>query len=197
MFNGIVEEIGRVETLILRRDLGSLKVQAKKIVKGTKKGDSIAVNGVCLTVTKVDGLYLTFDMMKETLLKTTLGNLKANQEINLERALKVTDRIHGHFVTGHVDDITMIQEKILSANYVELRLGLKKSFSPSIVPKGSVCLDGVSLSIGEVKKRYFSVYLIPFTKQITTLGEKKKGDLINIETDILAKYVTTTITSTL
>ena len=115
--------------------------------------------------------------------------LKPKNRVNLERAMKANGRIDGHFVSGHVDDMGRIKARITGENYTELQISTKKSIMKYIVPKGSVCLDGVSLTIGEVRKSYFSVYLIPFTLEVTTLGEMKKGDKINIETDILAKYI--------
>ena len=109
--------------------------------------------------------------------------------MNLERALKVSDRLSGHFVTGHVDGMGQIESLIKTTNYLELKIALSKNLVKYIVPKGSVCVDGVSLTVGQVKSDSFSVYLIPFTKEVTTLGLKKKGDKVNIETDILAKYI--------
>jgi riboflavin synthase len=164
-------------------------VRAKKILKGVKLGASIAIDGACLTVTGLKNNVLIFDIMRESLLKTTLGALKAKAQVNLERALKAGGRIDGHFVTGHVDATGTIKDKITRVNYVELRIGITRATARYIAPKGSICVDGVSLTVGEVKKSYFSVYLIPFTGQGTTLGFKKKGDKVNIETDILAKYI--------
>jgi riboflavin synthase len=181
--------MGIVEGMSSKRNLSVLHVRAKKILKGVKEGTSIAVNGVCLTVTGVWKNVLIFDIMRETLLKTNLGTLQPKNRVNLERALKANGRIDGHFVSGHVDDIGKVAEKITGENYTELRIRIKKNLIPYIVPKGSVCLDGVSLTIGEVKKAYFSVYLIPFTLNMTTLGNAGEGDRINVETDILAKYV--------
>lgn len=189
MFNGIIEEIGIVEQINFKKNLTILKVRAQKISKGVKPGASIAVDGACLTVTGAKSAVLTFDIMRESLLATTLGSLKIKTKVNLERALKANGRINGHFVTGHVDTVGVIKEKVAQTNYIELRIGLTKDVKRTIVPKGSICLDGVSLTVGKVKKLYFSVYLIPFTKQATTLGSKKKGDKVNIETDVLAKYV--------
>ena len=130
-----------------------------------------------------------FDIMLETLLKTNLGALKPGSRVNLERALKANGRIDGHFVSGHVDDMGRIKDVITGENYTELQISAKKEIMKYIAPKGSVCLDGVSLTIGEVRKNFFSVYLIPFTLEVTTLGIVKKGDKTNIETDILAKYM--------
>jgi riboflavin synthase len=189
MFNGIIEEMGVVDRINRRRNLSILKVRAQKILKGTKAGDSIAVNGVCLTVTDVAAHTLTFDLMKETLVRTSLGGLKPAARVNLERALRVGGRISGHFVTGHIDGVAVIQDRIDKTNDTDLRVSLAKELARYIVPKGSVCLDGVSLTVGEVKAAFFSVYLIPFTKEVTTLGFAKNGDKVNIETDILAKYI--------
>lgn len=189
MFSGIIEEIGTVEKMSSRMNLSVLKVRAKKVLKGIKLGASIAVDGACLTVTGIKQNVLMFDMMRETLIKTTLGSLKSKDRVNLERALKANSRIDGHFVTGHIDAVGVIRSVITKANYTEFQITIQKNLAKYIVPKGSVCLDGVSLTVGEVKKLYFSVYLIPFTKEVTTLGCKKKGDKVNIETDILAKYI--------
>ena len=189
MFNGIVEEIGIVDALERRKNLSALKVRARKVLQGTKPGDSIAVEGVCLTVTEKKKNILAFDMMRETVSKTSLGQLRRGDKVNLERALKAGVRVSGHFVTGHIDGAGRVEQKIAEANYGELSIRLPKGLGKYIVPKGSVALDGVSLTVGKVGKGRFSVYLIPFTKQVTTLGSKKKGDWVNIETDILAKYL--------
>ena len=189
MFNGIVEETGVVERIDHRKNLSVLKVRARKVFKGVRKGDSIAVDGVCLTVTDAASHVLTFDLMRETLVKTSLGKLKPADRVNLERALKVGGRISGHFVAGHVDAVGRVEAKVSAANYTELRVRLPKTLRRYIAPKGSVCLDGVSLTVGEVKKDYFSVYLIPLTLRVTTLGLKREGDGVNIEVDILARYI--------
>lgn len=189
MFSGIVEELGIVNKIEKATNLSTLKVRVHKNFNGIKKGDSIAVDGVCLTVTNIRDRILSFDVMKETLLKTTLGKLESDDQVNLERALKVDARINGHFVTGHIDDVGLIKAKQTQKNYTELHIGIKKRLARYIVPKGSICVDGISLTVGEVKKDHFTVYLIPLTKQMTTLGQKKKGDFVNIETDLLAKYI--------
>jgi riboflavin synthase len=189
MFNGIVEEMGVIVSITHQTNLATLKVRARKVLKGTKLGDSIAVEGACLTVTEKKKNILAFDMMRETVSKTSLGQLRRGDKVNLERALKAGARVSGHFVTGHVDDVGRIEKKVAETNYEELSIRLPEKLGKYIVPKGSVALDGVSLTVGKVGKGRFSVYLIPFTKQVTTLGAKKKGDRVNIETDILAKYV--------
>jgi riboflavin synthase len=189
MFSGIVEEIGAVRRITLEENLSVLEVRARMVLKGVKRGASMAIDGVCLTVRDIKDKVLVFDVTRETLLKTTLGFLKQGARVNLEPALKANSRIGGHFVTGHVDDIGTIRYKITRKNYTELQIALKKDIAKYIVQKGSVCLDGVSLTVGKVTKKYFTVYLIPFTLQVTTLGQKKEGDMVNIETDILAKYI--------
>lgn len=189
MFSGIVEELGLAHKLEHKTNLAVLTVKAKKVHRDTKQGSSISVNGVCLTVTKADGQYLTFDIMLETLKKTSLGELKPKMGVNLERALKVSDRISGHFVTGHIDDMGIIKKIVRGENYIEMHIAFPKTLAAYLAYKGSVSLDGVSLTVGEVKKDYFSVYLIPFTLEVTNLGVKKEGDKVNIETDILAKYI--------
>jgi len=189
MFSGIVEETGLVSKLDKKNNLSVLNVAANKTIRGTKKGDSVAVNGVCLTVTNVRGKIFTFDIMQETIKATTLNQIKPKSKVNLERALKMSDRNSGHFVTGHIDAVGKIKNRIDKENYTELQIELNKSLMKYIVSKGSVCLDGVSLTVASVKGAVFSVHLIPLTKNVTTLSLKQKNDSINVETDILAKYI--------
>ena len=189
MFTGIIEDIGVVHAIEKKKDFIVLKIRPQKVWRGIKLGESVAVDGVCLTVTATDKKILTFDVMRETLVKTTLGSLKLEQKVNLERALKMGDRLSGHFVTGHVDCVSRIKDLIKGKNYLELKMDLPKNLLKYVVSKGSVCIDGVSLTVGQVRKNDFSVYLIPFTKTNTTLGLKHKGDKVNIETDVLAKYI--------
>ena len=189
MFTGIIEDIGIVESIENKKNLSVLKIRAKKVARGVKAGDSIAVDGVCLTVTATDKKKLAFDVMRETLIKTTLGSLKLQQKVNLERALKMGDRLSGHFVTGHVDCVSRIKDLIKGKNYLELKMDLPKNLLKYVASKGSVCIDGVSLTVGQVRKNDFSVYLIPFTKKMTTLGLKQKGNKLNVEVDLLAKYI--------
>lgn len=189
MFSGIVEETGVVEEIIKKPNLCVLKLRAKKVLKDVKLGSSISVDGVCLTVTGIKKDILSFDIMLETMKKTTLGAVKPKTHVNLERSLKMNDRICGHFVSGHVDAVQTITKVITGENYTELRVSINKELSQYIVQKGSVALDGISLTVGDVRKNDFSVYLIPFTLEVTNLGYKKQGDPINIETDILAKYL--------
>ena len=189
MFTGIIEDIGVVHAIEKKKDLIVLKIRPQKVWRGIKLGESVAVDGVCLTVTATDKKKLAFDVMRETLVKTTLGNFKLQQRVNLERALKMGDRLSGHFVTGHVDCMSRIKDLIKGKNYLELKMDLPKNLLKYVVSRGSVCMDGVSLTVGQVQKNHFSVYLIPFTKKMTTLGLKQKGNKLNVEVDLLAKYI--------
>ena len=190
MFTGIIEEKGLVESLEMKTNLSVLKISACLINRGTKIADSIAIDGVCLTVIEIQKPgRLIFEIIKETLDTTTLKDLTPGCSVNLERALKANSRLGGHFVSGHVDGVEMIREILKKKNYVEFRISLKKKLMRFLVPKGSVAVDGVSLTIGQVNPEFFSVYLIPHTLNVTTLGMRKKGDRVNIETDLLAKYV--------
>lgn len=189
MFTGIVEEQGFVEALTQKPNLCVLKVRTRKIAAGVKVGDSICVSGVCLTVTSSRQMALSFDIMLETIRATGLKGLHHGSRVNLERALKVNSRFDGHFVTGHVDATGAIVDRIQKKNYVELRITVPESLRRFIVPKGSICVDGVSLTVGEVTPKYFSVYLIPHTLKVTTFGLKRAGDKVNLEADILARYI--------
>ncbi len=188
MFTGIIEEIGIIKQMRTAKNLTVVDVQAKKILSGVKPGDSVAVNGVCLTVTKCGKQTLSFDLMKETLSATSLGECQKGDLVNLERAMKWGDRLGGHFVTGHVDGVLRIKRIVKEKNYVEFQFDLNGKMKKHVVVKGSISIDGVSLTIGRVTKRYFSVYLIPFTLRNSNLGMRSVGDRVNVETDILAKY---------
>lgn len=154
-----------------------------------KIGDSIANDGACLTVTGIKDGCLYFDLMKETLDATTLNHYKAGVLVNLERAMKADARLGGHFVTGHVDAVGVIKDIRTLKNYVEYRISIPKKLMRYVVPKGSVAIDGISLTVGEVKKSWFAVYFIPHTLGVTTIGKKKLGAKVNVETDLLAKYI--------
>ena len=196
MFSGIVEEKGTIQKVQKKENLVVLTIKANTVIKNTKIGDSIAIDGICLTVTEKGPQTLTFDVMKETLLATTLKDVRSQKKVNLERALKISDRIGGHFVSGHIDGTGYLKKIITLPNYVEWRITVNKKLMKYIAPKGSVCVDGVSLTIGAVKKKYFSIYLIPHTLEVTTFGNKKEQQKLNIETDILAKYVLKDIKNT-
>lgn len=191
MFSGIVEEKGTVQKINRLKNLITMDVKGKRVARGVKIGDSIGVNGVCLTVVKIKGGVLTFDLMKETLDATTLGYAVPGTEVNLERALKVNARLGGHFVSGHVDGMGLLKKKVVMENYVEWQIQVDRKLFKYIAPKNSVAVDGVSLTIGWAKKatNTFSIYLIPHTLEVTTFGNKKVGQKLNIETDMIAKYI--------
>ncbi|MBF0331459.1 MAG: riboflavin synthase [Candidatus Omnitrophica bacterium] len=189
MFTGIVEAVVKVKALQKRENLYTLVIEKPKTFKKVVIGESIANDGVCLTVTSLKGGCLSFDLMKETLDATTLKHLASGSKLNLERAMKADARLGGHFVTGHVDAVGCIKDVRTLPNYVEYRIGLQKDLMRYVVPKGSVAIDGISLTVGAVKKDWFAVYFIPHTLEVTTIGSKKIGDQVNIETDLLAKYI--------
>jgi len=189
MFSGIIEEKGIIKKIDFKKNLFVLTLEARKVHQGTKIGDSIAVDGVCLTVVQKKGRALSFDVMKETIEKTTLKYLKSGSPVNLERALQVNDRLGGHFVQGHIEGVGVIKDKVTLKNYVEFRISIDKKLIRYVVAKGSVCIDGISLTVGEVQGTTFSIYIIPHTLEVTTLGSKTRGDKVNIETDILARYI--------
>jgi len=188
MFTGIVEECGKIVKVHKKKNLLVLTITAQKVLRGTKIGDSIALDGVCLTVTKIKAREFDVDIMLETIRKTTLKYLRPGSFVNLERALKTNGRLAGHFVQGHVDGVGTIEQKVEGPNYLEYRISVDKRLNPYLVDKCSVCVDGISLTVCKVKANRFSVYIIPHTLAVTTLGRKGKSDKVNIETDILAKY---------
>jgi riboflavin synthase len=188
MFTGIVEEVGKV-TGISSIDGGrSLKISASKILEDINTGDSISVNGVCLTVTRysLDGFYA--DAVGETLLKTTINSCRVGTVINLERAMKLNHRLGGHLVQGHVSGVGIISEiKKLGENY-SLSVRLPESISRYVVPEGSIALDGISLTVAKIINSYLAVSVIPHTWRETNLHTKKTGDKINLEIDVVARY---------
>lgn len=189
MFTGIVEQLGKVKAIERKENLIVLKVDAMKATKKIHVADSVAINGVCLTATSKKGSVVSFDLMKETIEKTSLKEVGVGSGVNMELALKANSRFGGHFVSGHVDEKGIIKKIEKAKNWVSVTVSISRPNSKYIVPKGSVTLDGVSLTVGKVLPTSFEVYLIPFTLEVTNLGSKKVGDSVNIETDILAKYI--------
>ncbi len=189
MFTGIIEAVAQVKAIEKRKNLFTLLVEKPKTFDDMGIGDSVANDGACLTVTLLKDGCLAFDLMKETLDATTLKHLSPGKKVNLERAMKADARLGGHFVTGHVDAVGKIKDIRTLPNYVEYRISLKKDLMRYVVPKGSVAIDGISLTVGKVKKDWFGVYFIPHTLKVTTIGSKKVGAEVNIETDLLAKYI--------
>lgn len=152
-------------------------------------GDSISINGACLTVAEKEGQTIIFDLSGETLEKTVLGKLKEGDNVNLERALRLTDRLGGHIVTGHIDGIGAIAGKKTERDFTSLTIKIPKSVSKYVVPKGSIAIDGISLTVNECREDEIRITLIPYTLEKTTLMDKKVGDRVNIEADLLGKYV--------
>lgn len=189
MFSGIVEALGTVAAVIPEPPGVRLVVREARIAAETKVADSIAVNGCCLTVVAVEGDTFAFQAGPETLARTNLGDLKEGSRVNLERSLKVGDRLGGHFVTGHIDDVGYLEERQDFGDWSRFWFRIPRRLARQMAPKGSIAVDGVSLTIVDSEPDRFSVALIPYTLAVTTLGPMKVGDKVNLETDILAKYV--------
>lgn len=189
MFTGIVEEKGKVRYLQLDGESGILSVKAKKALEGTKIGDSIAVNGVCLTVTSLQPDGFTADVMAETIRRSSLGSCKAGSAVNLERAMAADGRFGGHIVSGHIDGTGVIRSMIREENAIWVSIGTSTQILHLIVEKGSICIDGISLTVAKVDEAGFQVSVIPHTGEETTLLEKVPGDPVNLENDMIGKYV--------
>lgn len=189
MFTGIVEEIGRIKSINNKAQLMEITIECKKVLEGTKYGDSIATNGVCLTVTELSSNYFKAQLMKESLNKTNFSSYMPGDRVNLERALRADGRLDGHMVQGHVDGLGKIKKIINKTNNFEIIIQADKDILKYIVQKGSVCLDGVSLTVSDVGEDFFKVSIIPTTLKETILADKKEGDYLNIETDILGRYI--------
>ena len=188
MFSGIIEEKGRVEGIVNSRQGRRLTVESKEIAKGTAIGDSISVDGVCLTVVKIKGKDLAFDVMQETLGTTKLKDILAGDSVNLERPLKAGEEISGHFVTGHIDCVGRVRNVIRRAGDYVLTIEIPKEKTVYVAEKGSIAIDGASLTVAGINSNKIKVCLIPLTLEKTNLGSKKAGDPVNIEFDILSKY---------
>lgn len=189
MFTGIVEELGHVAAIEHGEESARLAIRGPRVTKDAQHGASIAVNGVCLTVvTHGDGEFAV-DVMHETLQRSSLGALSAGDRVNLERAMRADARFGGHIVQGHVDGTTTITERIPGERWEVVRFDLPAHLSRYVVEKGSITVDGVSLTVAAVSDTRFAVSLIPTTLELTTLGHKGVGDVVNLEVDVLAKYV--------
>ncbi len=188
MFSGIIEELGVVKKISQRGAMVLFEIQADKVLPDTKIGDSIAVNGACLTVVKNEAKVLSFEAMPETVKMTNLGNLVVSEKVNLERSLKAGDRISGHFVTGHVDCIGIIRRKMILNRNLCFEIAFPIEFMKYVVKKGSVALDGISLTVAEKKSNILQVFIIPHTLENTTLSFKVQSDKVNIEFDVLLKH---------
>ncbi len=185
MFTGIVEEIGIVRGI----SSGRLTIEAKKVLEDTKPGDSMAINGACLTVTSISKDNFSIDVMPETIRRTNLGRLHYGELVNLERAMLAEGRFGGHFVQGHVDDVGKVLSLQPEEEAVIARISAPAHLIPYMVNKGFIAVDGVSLTVIDCDDFSFSVSLVTYTREHTTLGNRKPGDIVNLEVDIIAKYV--------
>lgn len=189
MFTGIVEEVGSVKQVISGSNSGEIRIAASKVLEGTQIGDSIAVNGVCLTVTSMDNGGFSADVMPETLRRTNLGYLKSGSPVDLERAMAADGRFGGHIVSGHIDGVGTILEMKQEENAVWVRIGAASQIIGLIIEKGSITIDGISLTVAKLGEKDFQVSIIPHTASETILLKKKPGDIVNLENDVLGKYV--------
>ncbi|MBB5227170.1 riboflavin synthase [Treponema ruminis] len=189
MFTGIIEEIGSVKRISIGGKSGSLEISAKKVLEGSKVGDSIAVNGVCLTVTSLSPSSFTADVMAETLRRSSLASLSVGSGVNLERAMAADGRFGGHIVSGHIDGTGTISKMQKEENAVWVHIKASSEILNLIVEKGSIAIDGISLTVAGVNESEFSVSIIPHTSKETTLLSKKPGDIVNLENDIIGKYL--------
>lgn len=189
MFTGLIEEIGTVSGIHMGNSSGTITIETKHILENTKVGDSIAVNGVCLTTTKILGNTFEADVMAETFRRSSLGKLKSKSHVNLERAMAADGRFGGHIVSGHIDGTGTISTVLPEENAIWYTISADKNLLKYIVEKGSVAIDGISLTVASVDEQCFKVSIIPHTKEETILQYKKPGDIVNLECDIIGKYV--------
>lgn len=191
MFTGLIETVGRVVGIANQPPGKRFTIEARSFREGVSMGDSIAINGCCLTVVGIgpEGIRFDFEAGEETLSRTNLGELRVRSRVNLERALATGDRLGGHYVTGHIDDLATIIERRDDPPWAYFRFRIPNQFASQVAAKGSVAVDGVSLTVVDADRDSFTVALIPHTLSETTLGIRKVGEHVNLETDVLAKYV--------
>lgn len=189
MFTGIIETIGTIREFARHPNGARVAIGADAIARSARLGDSLAVDGACLTVSAVDGPSVVCDLSGETLARTTLGRLRVGTRVNLERPLRLGDAVGGHLVAGHVDAVGQVTGRTPQGEWVVYRIGFPDHLAPFFVPKGSVAVDGISLTIAALTRRHFEVAVIPYTLRATTLGEKRPGARVNIEADFVGKYV--------
>jgi riboflavin synthase len=195
MFTGIIEGQGTITGILPTSQGKRLTIDADFMLDQTKIGDSIAVSGACLTVVAIDGKRFKVDMSPETLTRTTLGKAKIGNRVNLERALRLSGRIDGHLVSGHIDGMGIVKNKQNIGNAIIVTIGIPESLSRYMIKKGSVAVDGISLTINNCSRDSFDVSIIPHTAKLTTISINKIGDLVNIETDMIGKYVERFVTN--
>ncbi len=189
MFTGIIEELGKVAGLEKRGDGARIKISAKIVTEDSNEGDSIAVNGVCLTAIDITQNSFSANVSPETLKRSTLGNLKINAAVNLERAVTPLTRLGGHIVQGHVDGKGKFLQAIQADGFWTIKIGFPKELTPYLVHKGSISVEGISLTIAKLTDDYLGIAVIPRTWELTNLSSLKNGDEVNLEVDIIAKYV--------
>lgn len=189
MFTGIIEEVGRIRSQTNSGDSATLEIEGKKIFGDLEIGDSVAVNGVCLTATSIARNAFTADVMHETLNRSSLGAIGVGGKVNLERAMQMNGRFGGHIVSGHIDGTGKIVSLKYDSNAVWYKIQADSSIMRYVVEKGSIAIDGISLTVAKVYQNAFSVSIIPHTMDETTLGSKNPGDIVNLENDVIAKYV--------
>jgi len=194
MFTGLIEEVGGVVEVRASDGGTQLQIAAPRTAKKARRGDSIAVNGCCLTLTSRRGDRLTFDLLEETIARTNLQKLRRNDPVNLERALPADGRLGGHFVQGHIDCVSRIVALDKKGADFRLEVELPAEFAQYVTHKGSIALDGISLTVADVFPKSFLVWIIPYTKRHTNLDRAQAGDLVNVEFDVLAKYVERMVT---
>ena len=189
MFTGIIEGLGTIAGIRSSGQGSRLTVEADFSLDQTKIGDSISVSGACLTAVKIDGKRFEVDVSPETLQTTTFDQAKVGERLNIERAMRFSDRIDGHLVSGHIDGTGTIKQRESLSNAIIITIAMNESLTRYMIVKGSVAVDGVSLTINTCESEYFSVSIIPYTAKLTTIGFKNKGERVNIETDMIGKYV--------
>ena len=189
MFTGIIQEMGTISGIDKKGNTARLGIVSGQVARTADIGDSISVNGVCLTITSLQQGIMLFDLSAETLKTSNIGQLKKGDRVNLEPALRPSDRLGGHFVTGHIDGMGSIKHKNRIGNTIEIEIGTTEDVIKYIVKKGSIAIDGISLTVVDVGWDSFKVVIIPHTEHITTIGQKGINDTVNLEVDILGKYV--------
>lgn len=196
MFTGIVEELGTIRSIQVKSQDATLEIQANDVLSDAKVGDSISVDGACLTICFLTSETFTVDVSAETLRRTTLGERKVGEQVNLERSLRLSDRLGGHLVLGHVDEVAIIRSWKDEGDASVMQVTMSRTIKPYIAYKGSITIDGVSLTVSNVHADAFEVTLIPHTKNVTTFGMKRNGANVNLEVDIVARYLETLLKNT-
>lgn len=189
MFTGLIEEIGSIVSISKKGNGRIIKVKGNKIFDDLKIDDSVAIEGVCQTVVKIDGNYFEVVAVEETMRKTNFGEFKTGKSVNLERAIRLSDRLGGHIVQGHVDTTGVVTQIINEVNNYLVSIKFPEKFKKWVIPVGSICLNGISLTVARVEENVLTVAIIPHTWKVTTIGNIKIGDSINLEFDVLGKYI--------